>query len=131
MNSVFTKIYSGEIPGEIVYDDDQCFVMLTIEPITPGHCLVIPKEQVDHLWDVNDELYQHLMHVAKAMADRMRNVYDYKRIGMLVEGFGVPHAHVHIFGYEQPLEPTMMDHIKNKRTLGADELKAEADKLRA
>jgi diadenosine tetraphosphate (Ap4A) HIT family hydrolase len=131
MDSVFTKIYNGEIPGEIVYDDDQCFVMLTIEPITPGHCLVIPKEQIDHLWDTNDELYRHLMDVAKIMAERMRTAYDYKRIGMLVEGFGVPHAHVHIFGYEQPLEPTMMDHIKNKRTLEADELKMEAGKLRA
>ena len=129
-DSIFTKIYKGEIPGEVVYDDEQCFVILTVEPITPGHCLVIPKEQIDHLWDVEDDLYQHLMHVAKIMAGRLRQAYDYPRIGMLVEGFGVPHAHVHVFGYEQPLEPTITEHIRTKRFLDVDELTPEAEKLR-
>lgn len=130
-DSIFTKIYNGEIPGEILYDDDTCFVILTIEPITPGHCLVIPKQQIDHLWDVDDDTYRHLMMVAKTMASRMREHYSYKRIGMLVEGFGVPHAHVHVVGYDEPLEPTMARHSKEKRFWSTDELKAEADKLRA
>lgn len=130
-DSIFTKIYKGEIPGEIIYDDEQCFVLLTIEPITPGHCLVVPKEQIDHLWDVEDALYQHLMQIAKQMAGRLRQAYDYTRIGMLVEGFGVPHAHVHVLGYDKPLEPTITEHIEQKRFWEQDELKREADKLRA
>lgn len=129
-DSIFTKIINGDIPGEIVYDDDQCVVMLTIEPLTPGHCLVVPRQQIDHLWDIADPLYQHLLSVAKKMALRLRNVYSYERIGMMVEGFGVPHAHIHVFGYEQPMEPTIVEHIAHKRMARPDELKAEAEKLR-
>jgi histidine triad (HIT) family protein len=128
--SVFTRIINGEIAQEILYQDDLCFVILTHEPISPGHLMVIPREEIDHVWDIGDDLYQHLMLVAKKMALRMRQAYDYKRIGLLVEGFGVPHAHIHVFGYMQPLEPTIADHIANKRIMTPEELQAEAEKLR-
>lgn len=129
-DSIFTKIIKGDIPGETVYEDELCAVLLTIEPFTPGHCMVVPKQQIDHLWDIEDQLYHHLLSVAKKMALRLREVYDYERIGMLVEGFGVPHAHIHVFGYEQPLEPTIVNHVAHKRTATPDELKIEAEKLR-
>lgn len=128
-NSVFTKIRQGDIPGRMIYEDEKAFVILTHEPINPGHLLVIPIEEVDHLWDVDDETYQHLLKVAKKFANKMRQNYDYKRVGMLVEGFGVPHAHIHIFGYNQPLEPTITHHIDNKHTASLEELQQEAKKL--
>ena len=130
-DSIFTKIIKHEIPGEIVYEDETVAALLTIEPITPGHCLVVPKEQIDSLWDIEPTLYQHLMTVTKMIAKKMEGVYDYERIGMFVEGFGVPHAHVHVFGYEQPLEPTIAYHTAHKHTASADELAREAVKLRA
>ena len=129
--SIFTRILHGEIFQEILYEDDQCFVILTHEPLTPGHALVIPKAQVGHLWDVPDDTYHHLMDVCKKVAEKIRTVYTYPRIGMIVEGFGVPeHAHIHVFGYTQPLEPTIINHAATKRPTDAADLKLEADKLR-
>ncbi len=128
--SVFTRIINGEIDQQILYQDDLCFVILTHEPMTPGHCLVIPREQIDHLWDVDDSLYQHIMAVTKKMALKMRQAYDYKRIGLIVEGFGVPHAHVHVFGLNKELNPTIVDHIANRRIMSPAELQTEAEKLR-
>lgn len=130
-DSVFTKIINGEIPGEIVYQDDQCAVLMTIEPFTPGHCLVVPREQTDHLWDIDDERYHHLMSIAKRVALAMRQAYDYPRIGQIVEGFGVPHAHIHLVGLTNGLEATITDHIAHKRMATPEELKTEADKIRS
>jgi len=130
-DSVFTKILKGEIPGEIIYQDDLCFVIPTIEPVNPGHLLVIPKVQVDHLWDVSTPIYDHLMLVAKQMAEVLRNAYDYKRIAMIVEGFGVPHAHVHLYGLTEGLDPTIIRHAATRHAASNEELQAEVDKIRA
>ena len=128
--SVFTKILNGEIEQHILFKDDLCFVILTHEPMTPGHLMVIPREEIDHLWDVEDDLYKHLMMIAKKMALRMRQVYDYKRIGMIVEGFGVPHAHVHVFGLDKSLNASVLDHVaKSDKILSPAALQTEADKL--
>lgn len=129
-DSIFTKILKHEIPGEIIYEDNDAAVLLTIEPITPGHCLVIPKEQIDSLWEVPNEIYHHLFDVAKDMVGRIEANYDYKRVGIFVEGFGVPHAHIHVFGYEQPLEPTIAEHIAHKHTATPAELAEVAALLR-
>ena len=130
-DSIFTKIIKGEIPGEVIYQDEQCFVILTIEPLSPGHMLVIPREQIDHIWDVPADLYQHLMRVTNDMAQLMRKVYDYERIAVLIEGFGVAHAHVHVNGLNEGIEPTLLHHSSTKRNATPEELKTEADKLRA
>lgn len=127
--SIFTKIINGQIPGEIVYRDDICVALLTHEPITPGHLMIIPVKQVDKLWDLDDETYHHLFDIAKVMAARIDAAYDYKRVGLIVEGFGVPHAHIHVLGYAQPLEPTIAEHIVQKRIYSAEELKVVADKI--
>lgn len=130
-DSIFTKIIKGEIPGEIIYEDDSCVALLTIEPISEGHCLVVPRKQVDHLWDTDTELYHNLTDVARIVADKLRQAYSYKRIGMLVEGFGVPHAHIHVLGLNEGIESTVLEHIKNKHTASSEELAAVAQKLRA
>lgn len=130
--SVFTRILHGEIFQEKIYEDDLCFVILTHEPMTPGHSLVIPKEEIGHLWDASDELYSHLMLVAKQIANKIRAAYPYPRIGMAVEGFGVPdHAHIHVFGLNEGLEPTVIRHAASDKSTDPADLKIAADKLRA
>ena len=130
-DSIFTKIIKGEIPGEIIHEDAICIAMLTIEPFSPGHLLVIPRKQIDHLWDVDSETYYHLWDVARQMAKKLKHVYGYQRVGTEVEGFGVPHAHIHVFGYEQPLQETIIAFSqKNDTTASPEALHNEAEKIR-
>lgn len=136
-DSIFTKIIKGDIHGEVIYQDEKCFVLLTIQPFTDGHMLVIPREHIDHLWDLDADTYHHLFDVTKIMKEKLNRAYpEYVRVGIVVEGFGVPHAHVHVFGYTQPLEATVVDRYEKKQKNGdrfeTDEsLKMVADKLRA
>ena len=129
--SVFTRILAGEIPGEVIYKDDQCFVILTIDPLTPGHMLVVPLEEIDSLWDIETPLYHHLMDISKKMAKVIEKAYEYRRVGTAVEGFGVPHAHIHVFGLNEGINRTIVAHEANPHTATPEELKIEADKLRA
>ncbi len=136
-DSIFTKIIKGEIPGEVIYRDETCFVILTIQPLTEGHMLVIPHEQTDSLWDVDQQVYAHLFDVAKQMQTKLKNAYpSYERVGLLVEGFGVPHAHIHVLGFHEPLEPTIQKHVEwktgtNSPVMSSDTLRTVAEKLRA
>lgn len=98
-DSIFTKIIKGEIPCHKVYEDELTFAFLTINPIRAGHTLVIPKRQVDHLWDLDDEEYQAVMATSKKVARRIQEVLRPKRVGMHVAGLEVPHAHVHLFPF--------------------------------
>lgn len=126
-DSIFTKIIKGEIPAHKVYEDEKTLAFLDINPYTYGHTLVVPKQEEDHLWDLNDELYVYLMQVAKKVANRQREVLKPERIGMILEGFAVPHVHVHIFPMNEGLEATI-EHIVKKPT---DEQLAEmAEKLK-
>ena len=99
-DSVFTRIIKGEIPAEKIYEDEKTIAFLTIQPIQPGHTLVVHKNQVDHLWDLPDEDYHYLMSVVKKVAIHMREkLPDYSRVGVKVEGVEVPHAHVHLIPF--------------------------------
>jgi len=98
-DSVFTKIIKGEIPSYKVYEDDRTFAFLDIHPKQPGHVLVVPKNQVDHIWDLPEEDYFALMKTSKKVASRVRDVLKPHRVAMQVEGTGVPHTHVHIFPF--------------------------------
>lgn len=95
-DSIFTKIIRGEIPSHKVYEDDILYAMLDIDPLSDGHLLVIPKTQIDLLWDLDDETYQYAWKVSKRLAKVMQDVFQPKRVGVVVEGFGVPHAHIHL-----------------------------------
>lgn len=95
-DSIFTKIIKGEIPCYKVYEDNIVFAMLDIDPLSDGHVLVFPKKQVDLLWDLDQDVYNHLMDVAKLIAEKIQNKLNPLRVGMVVEGFGVPHAHIHL-----------------------------------
>jgi histidine triad (HIT) family protein len=98
-DSIFTKIIKGEIPSHKIYEDDKTFAFLDIHPKTPGHTLVVPKKQVEFVWDLDDEDYQALMATVKKVALRIRDVMGMTYIGELVVGEEVPHAHVHVYPF--------------------------------
>lgn len=98
-DSIFTKIIKGEIPCYKVYEDDKTLAFLDIHPIRPGHVLVIPKKQVNVLWDLDNENYNAVMAAAKRVAHRIQEVLEPVRVGVHVAGLEVPHAHVHLFPF--------------------------------
>lgn len=126
-DSIFTKIIKREIPAEIVYEDDNNIAILTIAPHRPGHTLVIPKRQLDNFYDLDDVSYQALMTLVKRLAIVLQNVFQPKRVGLAVQGFEVPHAHIHLI-------PTMqigdIDHTK-ARSANPTELKQIGDQIRS
>lgn len=97
--SIFTKIIKGEIPCHKVYEDELTLAFLDIHPKTAGHTLVIPKKQVEFVWDLEDEDYQAIMATAKKVASRIKSVLNSPYIGEIVFGTDVPHAHVHVFPF--------------------------------
>jgi len=111
VDSIFTKIIKGEIPCHKVYEDDKTLAFLDIAPYSYGHTLIIPKDQTDHLWDLDDELYVYVMKIAKKVAQRQRQILKPKRVGVVVEGFAVAHAHVHVFPMEGGLEYTLKNQV--------------------
>jgi histidine triad (HIT) family protein len=98
-DSIFAKIIKGEIPSHKIYEDDKTFAFLDIHPKTPGHTLVVPKVQVEFVWDLEDEDYQALMSTVKKVARRIRAVMGRPYVGELVVGIDVPHAHVHVYPF--------------------------------
>ena len=93
---VFCKIIKKEIEAPIVWENDSYIAFLDQHPIQPGHTLVVPKKHTDYIFDLEDSEYTELMLMAKDMAKKMKLTSNAKRIGMAVEGFGVPHVHVHL-----------------------------------
>lgn len=98
-DSIFTKIIKGEIPSHKIYEDSRTFAFLDIHPKQPGHTLVIPKKQIEFVWDLDDEDYAALMITIKKVAERLRAVLARPYVGMLVVGIDVPHAHVHVYPF--------------------------------
>ena len=94
--SIFTKIIRGEIPCHKVYEDELTLAFLDVNPTVPGHTLVVPKKQMDLLWDLPDEDYRALWNASKKVARRLGEAFPGKRIGVKVIGDEVPHAHVHL-----------------------------------
>jgi len=100
MTSIFTKIIQGEIPCYKIYEDDKTFAFLDIHPETPGHTLVIPKKEVDKIYDLPDADYEALMATVKKLSKHMEKVLG-KRTLWKVVGTDVPHAHVHLEPFDE------------------------------
>jgi histidine triad (HIT) family protein len=96
MATIFTKIIDGEIPGTFVWRDPRCVAFLSIAPMTAGHTLVVPREEVDHWVDLEPELAQHLFGVAQTIGRAQREAFDPRRIGVMIVGDEVPHTHLHV-----------------------------------
>jgi len=100
MPSVFTLIINGDLPGHFVWSDDRCVGFLSINPITDGHALVVPRAEVDHWIDLDADLAAHLMQVAHHLGTALQTVFAPERIGLMIAGFEVPHTHVHVLGLD-------------------------------
>ncbi len=96
MSTLFTKIIRGEIPSYKVYEDDSFFAFLTIEPLSPGHTLLVPKREVDKWTELTDEEIKAFFIVAKNLAIKLEKKFEVKRVGVIVAGFMVPHVHIHL-----------------------------------
>ncbi|MEQ9169278.1 MAG: HIT family protein [Fulvivirga sp.] len=128
MSSIFTKIINREIPGYIIAEDDNFICFLDINPLVLGHCLVVPKKEVDYIFDLEDSELQGLITFAKKVSKAVKAAVPCKRVGVAVIGLEVPHTHVHLV----PLN--IMDDInfsRPKLNPSANELADVAEKIRA
>ncbi|WP_313673745.1 HIT family protein [Mycolicibacterium sp.] len=97
MASVFTMIINREIPGRFVYEDDEMVAFLTIEPMTQGHTLVVPRAEVDNWQNVEPELFGKVMDVSQRIGRAVCTAFGAQRAGLIIAGLEVPHLHVHVF----------------------------------
>jgi len=126
MASIFTKIINGEIPCYKVAENEHCLAFLDIMPRAKGHTLVVPKKEVDQLFDLSDADYNELMKFCKQVAAAIKSAIPCKRVGVAVIGLDVPHAHVHLI----PLESA--DDINFQKphvNVDAEEMNAIAKKI--
>lgn len=128
MASIFTKIINREIPAHIVAENEHAIAFLDIRPLTKGHTLVIPKNEVDYLFDLDNETYSRLHLFAKEVAVAIKKVISCRRIATAVIGLEVPHAHIHLI----PINRMSDTNFSNpKLQLSDEELKSVADKIRS
>lgn len=125
MASIFTKIVNGELPCHKVYEDEEHLAFLDVRPIKHGHCLVIPKKEVDYIFDLEDEELSKLMLVAKKVAKAISQEIECNRVGMTVIGIEVPHTHVHLC----PINEVGDLSFSNAKAGEPDELSALAYKI--
>jgi histidine triad (HIT) family protein len=126
MSTIFTKIANGDIPSYKIAEDDRFFAFLDINPVAKGHTLVIPKKEMDYLFDIEDELYKDFFLFAKKIAIGLKKAVPCEKVGLVVIGLEVPHAHIHLI----PLNT--MDDVnfsKPKLKLDAEEFREITAKL--
>jgi histidine triad (HIT) family protein len=100
MASVFTLIIDGDLPARFVWKDDECVAFLSINPIAPGHTLVVPRREVDHWIDLDPALLAHLTEVSRRIGRALQYGFGSKKVGLIVAGLEVPHAHIHLVPIE-------------------------------
>lgn len=128
-DSIFTKIIKGEIPAHKIYEDDKTFAFLDIHPLRPGHTLVIPKQQIDHFDDMPEADYQAVFAAVQKVAKRLKQVLLPERVCVRIEGFDVPHAHVHVYPCNSPAD-FYGDRDRAQKEPDHEALAAMAEKLR-
>jgi len=119
MASIFSKIIAGEIPCYKVQENERFLAFLDIQPLRKGHVLVIPKVEVDNIFDIEDELLGEMMIFSKSVAKRIQQNFDCKKVGVTVIGLEVPHAHIHLIPINSVAD---MDFSQAKMSLSAEEL---------
>ena len=123
MSSIFTRIIRGEIPCFKVAENDSCFAFLDVRPLAKGHVLVVPKKEVDYIFDLETQDYNELMHFASRIALAIKKEVPCIKVGMAVIGLEVPHAHVHLV----PLNHISDLNFSNERVkISDDEMAATA-----
>lgn len=127
MSSIFTKIVKGEIPAYKIAEDDNFLAFLDVNPNAKGHTLCIPKQEIDKIFEMEDELYLDLMRFSKKIAVALEKTVPCKRVGMAVVGLEVPHAHVHLI----PLNEMDEMRFHNKVSLSKEEFEALAKAIQS
>jgi diadenosine tetraphosphate (Ap4A) HIT family hydrolase len=128
MTTVFSRIVAGELPARFVWSDDRAVAFLSVNPLGPGHTLVVPREEVDHWVDASPELLGRLTAVAHAVGAAVRAVWAPPRVGLLVAGFEVPHLHLHVFPASGM---AAFDFANAAATIDPDEQDGHAEALRS
>lgn len=126
MPSIFTKIIQGEIPSYKIAETETCYAFLDINPLAEGHVLVVPKQEVDYLFDLEDPNYSALMLFSKKVARAIKSVVPCERIGVAVIGLEVPHAHVHLVPINHLHD---IDFSRPKLSFSAEELESTSEKI--
>lgn len=125
MATIFTKIINGEIPSYKIAEDDKHYAFLDINPVTPGHTLVVPKREVSYIFDLTDDEIAQLNVFAKKVAKGLEKAVPCKRIGVTVIGLEVPHAHIHLL----PINVEADMDFHHKQQLPAEEMAALCDAI--
>lgn len=126
MATIFSRIVKGEIPSYKIAEDERYYAFLDINPLAEGHTLVIPKKEVDYLFDVDDETLSGLIIFSKRVAKAIEKVIPCKRIGVAVLGLEVPHAHIHLVPLNKESD---VDFHKPKLKLTPERFKEIAEKI--
>ena len=127
MKSLFSKIVEGEIPCHKIAENDQFLAFLDIMPLRKGHTLVIPKKEVDYIFDLDDELLAEMILFAKSVSKKIRATFPCNRVGLSVIGLEVPHAHIHLIPINDLQD---MNFMQEKCSLSPDELRQIASDIR-
>ena len=127
MSSIFTKIIKGEIPCYKIAEDANFLAFLDVNPNAKGHTLCVPKQEIDKIFDLKDDLYIGLMHFSNKIAVALEKTVPCKRIGMAVIGIEVPHAHVHLI----PLNEMDEMRFQKKVSMTKEEFQALASQIQA
>lgn len=127
MSSIFTKIIKGEIPCFKIAEDDRFFAFLDINPNSKGHTLCVPKEEVDKIFDLDQDTYMGLMDFSRKIAKAIEAAVPCNRVGLTVIGLEVPHVHVHLI----PLHTMANATFQHKESLSREEFEVIAEKIRS
>lgn len=128
MSTLFSKIVNGEIPCFKVAENDRFLAFLDIMPLNEGHTLVIPKVEVDYLFDLDDDVLSEMMVFAKAVAIKIKKAIPCRKVGVAVVGLEVPHAHIHLIPINTVSD---MDFGREKLKLSQEDLKATAFRIQS
>lgn len=126
MASIFSKIINGEIPSYKIAEDDKCYAFLDISPLAEGHTLVVPKQEIDYIFDIEDELLAQMHIFAKKVAKAIQTAIPCEKVGMAVIGLDVRHAHIHLVPLQEVGD---LNFAKEKLKLSDDKMKEIADKI--
>ncbi|WP_124053802.1 HIT family protein [Arcanobacterium ihumii] len=125
--SVFTKIIDGDLPGKFVFADDVCVAFATIEPVVPGHVLVVPRQEVDKFTDVDPEIFARMANVAQIIGRAQERAFHTERTIVSILGFDVPHTHIHVV----PANAHEHGELGKAKPASSEELDKAMTKLRA
>ncbi len=128
MATIFTKIIDGEIPGTFVWRDDRCVAFMSINPLRPGHTLVVPRQEVDLWTDCPSDLRDHLFGVSQTIARAIQQVFSPNRVALIIAGLEVPHLHIHLVPMDDVQD---LDFANAAVSVNREELDGSASSIRS